>query len=64
MDASTTKPAPTPDEVWADKPDMPQAVIELLVATAEEYQLDLWINGRKVHSATVGPEEESDGPPK
>ena len=62
MNATATQP--TPDEVWADRPDMPKAVIELLVATAEEYQLELWINGRKVHSATVGPKEESDGPPK
>ena len=62
MDATAIQP--TPDEVWADRPDMPQAVIELLVATAEEYQLDLWINGKKVHAASMVETEESDGSPK
>jgi len=45
------------DEIWIDKPDIPQAVIEMLLATAEEYDLVFWLNGIK-----LWPKEEDDIP--
>jgi len=41
-------PKPPPDEVWVQKPDLPTVVVEMLMATAEEYNLVLWINGVKL----------------
>lgn len=51
---------PTPGEIWASKPDIPKVVVDLLRATAEEYDLELWINGEKIHSATLGETDPKD----
>ena len=48
MDAKR-KLRPTPSEVWVQKPDIPKVVMEMLEATAQEYDLVLWINGKKIY---------------
>jgi hypothetical protein len=53
--------AQTPTEVWVSKPEIPKVVVEMLLATAQEYDLTLWINGVKIHEAK---EEEEDDRPK
>ena len=45
-------------EIWIDKPDIPQVVMDMLVATAQEYSLILWVNGVKIHDPNVTEEEQ------
>ena len=61
MDA-TTKPAPTSDEIWVGGRHI-KIVEEMLLAIGEEHNMDVWLNGRKIHTATVAVEEQ-DGHPK
>lgn len=45
------KPPPPPDEIWVAG-DPNTAVAEILLGLGREYNLDVWFNGVKLHSAT------------
>ena len=47
-------------EIWIDKPDIPQVVIEMLLATAEEYGFLLYINGVKLWPKEKTPDDPKD----
>ena len=49
----------TTDEVWVAKPELPKAVVEQLVAYAQEYRFVLWVNGER-----LWPKEESSARPQ
>ena len=51
MDA-TTKPAPTPDEIWVGGRHI-KIVEEMLLAIGEQYNYTIWLNGEQIYTATV-----------
>ena len=62
---ATTIPPPPADEIWVSGSQL-KIVEEMLLAVAQEHNLDLWLNGKQIHSATVaeGDTEGEDDHPK
>ena len=52
MDAKTAIPPPPKDEFWVRGSRL-QIVQEMLVAIGDDFDLEVWLNGKKIRSSTV-----------